>query len=167
MSDYSVVKIPQPKEGCNEADPMWIGDKIYFLSDRNGEFNLFSYEVNGREVRQLTNFKEFPVIKATAGNDRIIFDQEGYLHIFDVKSNSEKKLTVGIAADLLELRPRFASGTNNIRSVDISPTGSRVVFDFRGDIITLPSEKGDPRNLTFTTGVHEKYPTHGVMLIFR
>ena len=65
MTDYSVVKIPQPKEGCNDADPMWIGDKIYFLSDRNGEFNLFSYDVSSKEVRQLTDFKEFPIIKAS------------------------------------------------------------------------------------------------------
>jgi tricorn protease len=159
MADYSVVKIPQPNEGCNDADPMWIGDKIFFLSDRNGEFNLFSYELNGREVRQLTDFKEFPIIKASPGNDRIVFEQEGYLHIFDLKLNTDKKLTVGIAADLLELRPRFVQGSKYIRSSDISPTGSRVVFDFRGDIITLPSEKGDPRNLTLTTKVHEKYPS--------
>ncbi len=71
LADYSVVKIPQPKEGCNDADPMWIGDKIYFLSDRNGEFNLFSYDINSKEVSQLTNFKEFPILKASSGNDRI------------------------------------------------------------------------------------------------
>jgi tricorn protease len=158
MTDYSVVKIPQPKEGCNDADPMWLGEKIYFLSDRNGEFNLYSYGVNSKEVQQLTNFRGFPIIKATAGNDKIIFEQEGYLHVFDLKLNSEKKLTVGIAADLLELRPRFVKGSKYIRSVDISPSGSRVVFDFRGDIVTLPAEKGDPRNLTMTTNVHEKFP---------
>jgi tricorn protease len=159
MTDYSVVKIPQPKEGCNDADPMWIGDHIYFLSDRNGEFNLFSYGVSSKEVKQLTDFKEFPIINASSGNGRIIFEQEGYLHIFDIKSAAEKKLTIGIAADLPELRPRFVQGSNNIRSVDISPTGSRVVFDFRGDIITLPSEKGDPRNITLTTNIHENYPS--------
>jgi tricorn protease len=69
-----------------------------------------------------------------------------------------KKLTIGIAADLLELRPRFVKGGNYIRSVGISPTGSRVVMDFRGDILTAPAEKGDPRNLTLTTAIHEKYP---------
>jgi tricorn protease len=159
MTDYSVVKIPQPKEGCNDAEPMWIGDKIYFLSDRNGEFNLFSYGVSSNEVNQLTHFKDFPILKASSGNDKIVFEQEGYLHIYDTKLNSEKKLTVGIAADLLELRPRFVQGTNYIRSCDISPTGSRIVFDFRGDIITLPAEKGDPRNITLTTGTHEKYPS--------
>ncbi len=158
LADYSVVKIPQPKDGCNDASPMWIGDKIYFLSDRNGEFNLFTYEVNSKEVSQLTSFKDFPILNASSGDNKIVFEQEGYLHIYDTRLSSENKLTVGIAADLLELRPRFVEGSKNIRSVDISPKGSRVVFDFRGDIITLPAEKGDPRNLTLTTSVHEKNP---------
>jgi tricorn protease len=159
FTDNSVTKITQPKEGCNDDNPMWIGNSVYFISDRNGEFNLFSYDITNKEIKQLTSFTNFPIIKASNGNNQIVFEQEGYLHIFDINSNSEKKLTVGIAADLLELRPRFVQGTNNIRSADISPAGSRVVFDFRGEIITLPAEKGDPRNLTLTTNVHEKYPS--------
>jgi tricorn protease len=106
----------------------------------------------------LTFFKDFPVIKARAGDAKIIFEEEGFLHTFDIASNKSKKLTIGIAADLLELRQRFVQGNNYIRWVDISPAGSRVVFDFRGEIITLPAEKGDPRNITLTTAVHEKYP---------
>jgi len=65
---------------------------------------------------------------------------------------------VGIATDLQELRSRYVSGGSYIRSADLSPTGARAVFDFRGDIITVPAEKGDPRNLTLTTGAHERYP---------
>ncbi len=159
FSDHLVVKIPQPNEGCNDAEPMWIDDKIYFISDRNGEFNLFSYDVENKEVKQLTFYTDFPILNANAGNDRIIFEQAGYIHTFDIQLNSAKKITVGIAADLLELRPRFVQGNNYIRNADISPTGARVVFDFRGDIITLPAEKGDPRNITLTTAVHEKYPS--------
>jgi tricorn protease len=159
LSDYSVVKIPQPEKGCNDADPMWIAEKIYFLSDRNGEFNLFSYDVINKEVKQLSFFKDLPILKASSGSDQIVFEQEGYLHTYNTKSNSDKKLTIGIAADLLELRPRFVQGTKYIRYVDISPTGSRVVFDFRGDIVTLPAEKGDPRNITLTANVHETFPS--------
>ena len=158
LSDYSVVTIHQPETGCNDAEPMWIGNKVYFLSDRNGEFNLFSYELTSKEVKQLTFFKDFPVLKASAGADRIIFEQEGYIHVYDLNSGTEKKLTVGVAADLQELRPQFAKGTKFIRSCDISPTGSRVVMDFRGDIVTLPAEKGDPRNITSTTAAHETNP---------
>ena len=158
LSDQSVTKIPQPSGGCNDADPMWIGNKIYFTSDRNGEFNLFSYDVTGKNVSQLTTYNDFPIIDASSGNDNIIFEREGYLHVYDLASGKTGRLTVGIAADLLELRQRFVSGTRYIRSIDISPGGSRVVVDFRGDIITVPAEKGDPRNITLTTSVHEKYP---------
>lgn len=158
FQDKSVVKIPQPQGGCNDTGPIWIGDNIYFRSDRNGEFNLFSYSVSTKQVKQLTDFKDFPVINMSGGSGKIIFEQAGYLHNFDIASSTSKKITVGIAADLLELRPRFVKGGSYIRSGDISPSGSRVVFDYRGDIMTVPAEKGDARNITLTTNVHEKYP---------
>ncbi len=159
FGDHSVVKVPQPKEGCNDADPMWVGDKVYFISDREGEFNLYSWDSKNGTVARLTDFADFPVLKAAAGAGRIIFEQEGYLHTYEISSNSTATLTIGIAADLLELRPRYVQGGNYIRSFDISPTGARAVFDYRGEIITLPAEKGDPRNITLTPGAHEKYPS--------
>ena len=159
FADNSVIKIPQPESGCNDTGPIWIGNTIYFRSDRNGEFNLYSYDIPSKAVKQLTEFKDFPVLNASGGNGKIIFEQAGYLHNFDLSSSRSAKLTVGIAADLLELRPRFVNGENYIRSADISPSGSRAVFDFRGDILTAPAEKGDPRNLTTTTAAHEKYPS--------
>ncbi len=159
FADNSVVKIPQPKEGCNDTDPMWIGNKIYFNSDRNGEFNLFFYDILSTEVKQLTAFTDFPVVKSSSGNGKIIFEQGGYLHTYNPESSAANKLTIGIAADLQELRPRFVQGSSYIRRVDISPTGARVALDFRGDIITVPAEKGDPRNITLSTGVHESSPS--------
>ena len=158
FQDKSVVKISQPEGGCNDSGPMWLGDKVYFRSDRNGEFNLFSYDVASKEIKQLTNFKDFPIINMSAGSGKIIYEQAGYLHTFDPATSTSKKLSVGIAADLQELRPRFVKGANYIRSADLSSSGARAVFDFRGDIITVPAEKGDPRNLTLTPGTHEKYP---------
>ncbi|CAN5296548.1 S41 family peptidase [soil metagenome] len=159
FGDKSAVKIPQPEIGPNDAGPSWMGGKIYFRSDRNGEFNLFSYDVASKEVKQLTTYADFPVINMSSGAGKIIFEQAGYLHLFDPATATAKKLTVGIAADLQELRPRFVKGQAYIRNGGISATGSRVVVDFRGDIMTIPAEKGDPRNLTQTTGVHEKFPS--------
>ncbi len=158
FADHSVVKIPQPQGGCNDADPMWAGNKIFFTSDRNGEFNLFVYDIASKEIKQLTSYTDFPILKASAGNGKIIFEQAGYLHTYDISQSQAARLTVGIAADLLELRPRYSQGNNFIRSIDISPSGSRIVMDYRGEIITLPAEKGDPRNITLTTGIHEKFP---------
>jgi tricorn protease len=155
FADHSVVKIPQPQGGCNDADPMWAGNKIFFTSDRNGEFNLFVYDIASKEIKQLTSYTDFPVLKASAGNGKLS-EQAAYLHIYDFAVAQPDQLSH--AADLLELRPRYAQGNNFMRSVDISPSGSRIVMDYRGDIITLPAEKGDPRNLTLTTGIHEKFP---------
>ena len=159
FADKSIVKLPQPDGGCNDVQPNWAGNAIYFRSDRNGEFNLYAYDVSSKQIKQLTDFKDFPVLNISSGNGKIIYEQAGYLHIYDPATASSKKLTIGIAADLLELRPRFAKGAKYIRSADISPTGARAVFDFRGEIVTVPAEKGDYRNITNTTAVHEKYPS--------
>jgi tricorn protease len=159
FADKSITKIQQPDGGSNDVQPMWMNNMIYFRSDRNGEFNLFSYDISSKQIKQLTEFKDFPVLNASSGNGKIIFEQAGYLHIYDPATSTEKKLTIGIAADLLELRPRFAKGAKYIRGGDISPTGARAVFDFRGEIITLPAEKGDYRNITNTVAVHEKNPS--------
>jgi tricorn protease len=158
FADKSVVEIPKPEGGCNDICPMWIGETIYFLSDRNGDFNLFSYNISNKEIQQLTRFDDFPVISARNHGSRIIFEQAGYLHTFDPQSASASKLTVGISADLLELRPRYVKGGDYIRSAAISPSGARAVFDYRGDIVTVPAEKGDPRNITRTAAAHEKFP---------
>ena len=91
FSDHSVVKIPQPEEGCNDTDPMWIGGTIYFNSDRNGEFNLFSFDVTTGDIKQLTSFVDFPVIKASCGNGKIILEQGGYLHTYDIDSSLTSK----------------------------------------------------------------------------
>ena len=158
FSDHSVEQIPQPKQRCNDTDPMWISDKIFFRSDRNGEFNLFVFDINSKAVRQLTRHNDFGIIAASAGGSRIIYEQGGHIHTFDVRKRQNKKLTIGVATDLPEVRDRYVKGAKYVRSSSISPSGARVVFDFRGEIITIPAEKGDPRNLTKTTSVHERWP---------
>ncbi len=86
FDDKSIEEIPKPAEGCNDVYPMWIGDKIYFLSDRNGEFNLYVYDTGSKDIEQLTDFDDFPIISAKNHGSEIIFEQAGYLHTFDVES---------------------------------------------------------------------------------
>jgi len=158
LDDYSVKKIPQPEGRCNDTDPMWINDMIYFRSDRNGEFNLFSFDINSGEIEQLTHYADFPILDASAGGGQIIYEQAGHLHIFNPQDKQSRKLTIGVAADLSEVRPRYVKGASYIRDASISPSGARAVFEFRGEIVTVPAEKGDPRNLTNTASVHERSP---------
>lgn len=158
FDDHSVVEIPKPAGGSNDITPMWIGEKVYFLSDRNGEFNLYAYDTNTGEIEQHTNFNDFPITNASFDKHTIILEQSGYLHTYDTRSGELSKITVGIATDLLELRPRYVNGSRYIRSSNVSPAGERAVFDIRGEIITVPADKGDPRNISQTPAAHEKFP---------
>lgn len=156
--DHEVTQIPQPEGRCNDIDPMWIGDKVYFVSDRAGEFNLFSYDLASKEVKQLTQHTDFPIQAASKGAGQIVYEQAGWLHRFDPATGRSTRLKVAVAADLPETRSRWASGTKWVEDLDLSPSGSRVAVAFRGEILSVPAEKGDPRNLTNTPGVHERYP---------
>ena len=154
----AMEKIPQPASRSNDVDMMWIGDAVYFRSDRDGEFNIWAYDTKTKALKQLTHHSDFPVLNASAGNGQIIYEQAGYLHLLDPAKGQDRKLAIGVAADLRETRPRFVSGNQYIRNASISPTGARAVFEFRGEIVTVPAEKGDARNLTNSTGVHDRSP---------
>jgi len=156
--DESVEKLPQPAGRSNDVDPMWAGGKIVFRSDRNGEFNLFAFDPATKKIEQLTEFKDFPVLSASAGAGQVVFEQAGSLHLYDVAQGRSRRLVVGVAADLAELRERYVKGPQWVFADGVSPTGARAVFEFRGEIVTVPAEKGDPRNLTMTPGVHERNP---------
>ena len=154
----AVTEIPKPKGGCNDTRPIWEGSKVFFRSDRNGEFNIYSYEPSTKAVTQLSKFNDFPVSSLEGALGEIIFAQSGYLHTLNTSNNTITKLKIGISADLLDHRSRFVKGDDYIRSGHISPSGARVVVDFRGEIFTIPAQKGDPMNLTNTPGAHEKFP---------
>lgn len=158
FSDSATEKLPQPEGRSNDVDPMWVGDTVYFRSDRNGEFNLFSYNLKSKNIKQLTDHKDFPVLNASTGGGKIIYEQAGYLHILDPGSGRSAKLTIGVSADLVETRPRFVRGARYIRNASLSPTAARAAFEFRGEIVTVPAEKGDTRNLTNTVAGHERSP---------
>ncbi len=159
FKDHAVQKLPQPEGRCNDSNPMWIGEKIYFRSDRNGEYNLFAFDVKSQQITQLTHFKDFPILSTADTQKSIIFEQAGQLHLYDIATGQSQKLDITVTTDLAEVRPRFVKGANYIRNASLSPTGARAVFDFRGEIITVPAEKGDPRNLTNSPGVHERFST--------
>src|SRR5260370_34365661 len=153
-----VEQIPQPATRSNDTDPMWIGDKVYVRSDRNGEFNLFSYDPATKQVAQLTKYSDWPILGASAGGGKIIFERGGYLSLLDPRSGSDNRLKIAVAADLNETRPRFVKGAKYIRNASLSPSGARAAFEFRGEIVTIPMEKGDDRNLTQSVSANDRNP---------
>lgn len=155
---HAVAQIPQPPGRCNDTDPMWLPDGVYFLSDRDGEFNLYRFDPVSGGLQRLTHHDDFPIQAASAGGGRVVYEQAGYLHLFDPSRGTARRLVISASADLPDLRPRFVKGSKWVRGADISPSGARAVFDVRGDIVTVPAEKGDPRMLTRSSGAHERFP---------
>ncbi len=156
LDDSSIEKIPREKS--NDFNPMWVGGRIYFLSDRDGAATLYSYDTKTRKVAQLIQNKGFDIKSASAGPDAIVYEQFGSLNLYDLKSGKSRKLNITIHADMLAVRPKFEKVASRLTNAAISPTGARAVFEARGEILTVPAEKGDARNLTNTPGVAERDP---------
>ena len=156
LQTYDHVEIPH--ENASDTFPCWVGDSIYFLSDRNGAMNLFRWQLHADHVDQVTFHTDFDIRSLTAHGDSLAYEQAGRIHIFDAKTQASAPLCISIAADLPETRPHYQKALKAIRNAGISPSGARAVFEARGDIFTVPAKKGDIRNLTKTAGVMERDP---------
>jgi len=142
--------------GSNNTRPVWMGNAVYFLSDRNGTTNVFRYQLSDKQVTQITNHKDFDVKTLTSDGNSLAYEQAGKIHLWE--AGRSKDLEIALQADLPYKRPHLA-GDVSIRNMQISPTGVRAVVEARGEILTIPAEKGDIRNLTNTTGTHERDPS--------
>ncbi|MEO5857385.1 MAG: PDZ domain-containing protein [Pyrinomonadaceae bacterium] len=156
LRDNSITKVPSTNS--NDSSPMWVGNTIYFVSDRNFTANLFSYDLASKQVKQHTTHGDFDVMNASAGADAVVYEQAGYLHLFDTKTGNSKQLNIEVTGDLPWAQPQFKKVSGMIRSAAISPSGVRVAIEARGDIFTVPSAKGDYRNLTTSSGAHDRDP---------
>jgi tricorn protease len=148
-----------PRETSNDGNPMWVGGRVYFLSDRNGPFTLFSYDPNDKKVAQALASNGADIKSASAGPGAIVYEQFGSLNLFDPATGKFKAVAVTVPADLPNVRPHFKKVDNEIASATLSPSGARAVFEAHGEVLTAPAEKGDIRNLTNTPGVMERDPS--------
>jgi tricorn protease len=156
LSDSSWTAIP--RDNSNDFNPLWIGDRVFFLSDRNGPMSLLSYDIKNKSIKVELKNDGLDFKSASAGPDSIVIEQFGAIWLYDLKSGSAHKVDIHISGDLPQLRPHFINVGNRIANADISPTGARAVFEARGEIYTVPVEKGDIRNLTNTPGADDRYP---------
>lgn len=136
--------------------PMWAGHTIYYLSDRDRIMNLFAYNTETKETAKVTHFDTYDIKFPTLGNQFIVFENGGYIYTFDLASHETKKLTIYINEDFASGRTQLKNASNRIASIDLSPNGKRIAVGARGDVFTVPTSSGITRNLTQTSGVHER-----------
>jgi tricorn protease len=156
LSNSKIEKVP--RDNSNDYNPLWIGDRVYFLSDRNGPVTLFSYDTRSKQVKEEIHNNGLDYKSAGAGSDAIVIEQFGNLLLFDLKSGKTKPVPVRIAGDLPEVRERMLNVSSRLTNAHLSPNAARALFEANGEILTVPAEKGDVRVITNTPGAMERFP---------
>ena len=158
LADSSIVD-RVPRENSNDKNPMWVGNIVYFLSDRNGPTSLFAYDTVSKQVSEVVKSDGMDFKSAAAGPDAIVIEQFGTLKLYDLASKQVKDISVTVSGDLPELRPQFVKvEMKRIHNMSLSPTGVRAVAEAWGEIFTFPSDKGDLRDLTNSPAVADRDP---------
>ena len=157
LDDLSEVLLPN--ERTTDIMPVWLGNSVYFISDRDHAANLWSYDVNSKALKQLTQFTNADVKSLAGRGNTLVFEQDGYLHTFDVASGKSQRLNITVTGDFPWAAPHWIDAARNgIMTAVLSPTGKRALMEARGEIFTIPVEKGDARNLTRSGGVADRAP---------
>ena len=137
--------------------PMWIGDEIYYLSDRDRTMNLFVYDTRSRQSRKVTQFTEYDCkFPAHSADGYVVFENGGYIYKYDVRKGAAEKVSIQLADDDVWSRTEYRSGNLSVSGYSLSPDGKRVLMVARGDIFSLPAEKGPVVNISRSPGSHER-----------
>lgn len=141
---------------AQDIQPMWVGDEIFFISDRDRIMNLFVYNTQTGTTEKVTNFTDYDIKFPSHSNKHIVFEKGGYLYKMDVATREVEKITVQIQNDFNNARAQMVDASKRIFSADLSPNGERVLFSARGELFSVPADKGITYNMTLTSGIHER-----------
>ncbi len=156
LKTYDLVSPPWTES--KDMDPVWVDDAVYFISDRDGVANVWEYQTKTKKLTQVTKFTDFDVKALNAGAGSIVFEQAGYVHELDPKTGRANVVNINAAGDFPWMMPNWKDVSNRLTNMGLSPTGRRVVVEARGEVFTIPSEKGDVRNLTNSSSSAERDP---------
>lgn len=146
-----------------DRDPMWIGDRVWFASDRTGTLNLWSCDLRSKTLHQETSSTTWDVRWPSSGgptDERIVYEKGGELFWFDCRAQKEHGITIRVPDEGQLLRAATVDASGLIEHFALSPGGRRAVFAARGELLTVPKEHGDVRNLTRSPGAHDKQPAY-------
>jgi tricorn protease len=159
LADAATGEIEKlPQGNYNDDFPIWVGNQIYFLTDRSGIYNLASYDVGSKKTTLLTNFEHYGARWIGAGSGAVVFVRDGHIHLHEIATSRTNVIDVRMSPDTSELKPRTVSAARSIEWVVPSASDDRVVFGARGDVFILDPSTGESRNLTNTSAVAERFP---------
>lgn len=157
LKTYDVETLPW--KDSRDSDPVWLGRTIYFLSDRDWATNVWAYDVDTKQLRQVTHYADYDVKSLGAGGGVVVYEQAGYIHLFDPTSGTDRRVDIRVSGDFPWAMPRWVEVAKSLENPSLSPTGVRALFEARGDVVTVPVDKGDARDLTpASSGSHDHAP---------
>ncbi len=158
LRDQSEELIPHD-EPTTDILPTWVGDDVFFLSDRDWNMNVWAYNTKSKALRQITQIENTDVkYLNTSPKGQLIIEQNGYLHLLDAQSGNTTQLSINVVGDFPWAETKWESVSNRATAISLSATGKRVLMEARGEIFTVPTEYGDPRNITQSSGASDKRP---------
>lgn len=158
MKTKELIRTDQ-KDGERHLDPVWYKDKVYFISERDYAANIWSFDPKSKQEKQITFHKKFDVKSLDANGNGIVYEQGGYIHFLNPENSNSRQLNIEVKADLNFSRPRWENVSGrNLSNANLSPKGKRAIFEYRGEIFTVPKENGTWRNITNSPGVADRYP---------
>jgi tricorn protease len=157
LEDFAEVALPND-ERTTDIAPVWLNGTIYFLSDRDRAMNIWAFEVATGALRQVTRFANADV-KSLGGRDgTLVFEQDGWIHTLAAAGGESRRIDVAVRGDFPWARPQWVDAQRSIATAALSPTGVRALMEARGEIFTVPTDKGDARNLTRSAGTADRAP---------
>jgi tricorn protease len=136
--------------------PMWVGDEIYFLSDRDRTMNIFVYNTKTKTTSKVTDFKEYDCKFPSTNGKQIVFENGGYIYKLDPATKKAEKVNIMLTSDNIYARSAILDGGKYLSAASISPDGRRVTVTARGEVFNVPAEKGVTKNITRTPGAHDR-----------
>ena len=159
IADLSSLRIEKiPRDNSNDFNPMWVGNQIYFLSDRTGSIDLFAYDLMTKRITRIDHDPDWDIDSASAGPEAIVFTRGGFLHLFDLRTQKSKRIDVRVSGEFPQRTARTLNVAGQITGAGIAPSGDAALFEARGEILTVAADTGRIQNLTNTPGARECSP---------
>ncbi len=146
LEDWSEELLPN--ERTTDVQPVWLGDKVFFISDRSWVSNIWAYSTDSKELEQLTTFENTDIKYLSGYKNELVFEQDGYLHIYNISEKSTVKLNINVVGDFPWAEMQWEDVSGNVNYATLSPSGKRAIMAARGEVFTVPVEHGNVRNIT-------------------
>jgi tricorn protease len=147
-----------PHNNTMDVQPVWIGEIIYFLSDRDSTMNIWSYSTDSKRLSQVTSLRGSDIKTLQCNSTHLVYERDGAFHLYALSNGSSKQLTINVIGDFSWADKKWEDVSSRVNGASLSASGKRVIMEARGEIFTVPTEHGDARNISSSSNAADRRP---------